>query len=66
MTFVSLAALNAYNVYDNVMEKIYHLNTLFIIVVMCMSATAMMAPRRFGSTTASKMSTTPVVLIVLL
>ena len=66
MTLVSLVGLNAYNIYDNVMDKVMHINTLFIIIVLCLSATTLMAPRRAGQTIASKMSTTPVVLLVLL
>jgi hypothetical protein len=67
MTFVALLALNGYYIYDNVVDKVAHVNTLFVIVVLCLSATTLMAPRqRAGQSTASKMSTAPVVLLVVL
>ena len=45
MTFVALMSLDAYFIYDNIVDKVAHVNTLYIIVVLCLSATTFMVPK---------------------
>lgn len=45
MTLIALMGLNAYYIYDNVVDKVAHVNTLFIIVILCLSAVTLMAPK---------------------